>query len=162
MHLTKFNTSGMSESAVQNSISSNLGAIDLSNQAGQASRNGDHVTSAALHRQALALKLQSFSETSVQAAISFNGLGEELVALKDYEGADVAFSKALRVRDDRAFGGLGEGPRFDAAVTRENFAQLREAQGRFDDAKELRMRGKSKGHIACGNYKVCLTPISCP
>ncbi|KZS92475.1 hypothetical protein SISNIDRAFT_455676 [Sistotremastrum niveocremeum HHB9708] len=153
MHGTVFDISSMSAEAVQDSYNSNMGAIEISNRATQASMSGDYRTAAALHRQALALKLKTFPETSVQAAISFNGLGESLLSLQDLSGAEEALSKALRVRDDKTFGGLGEGPRFDAAVTRENMAQLREAQGRFEEAKEMRMRGKSKGHIACGNDK---------
>ena len=46
--------------------------------------------------------------------------------------------------------------RFDAAVTRENVGQLREAQGQFVEAREVRRRGVKKGHMACGWYKVQL------
>ncbi|KDQ12449.1 hypothetical protein BOTBODRAFT_416420 [Botryobasidium botryosum FD-172 SS1] len=70
-------------------------------------------------------------------AITFNELSEDLLQLGKLDEAEKMLGKALRVRDDTSFGGMGAGPRMDAAVTRENFAQLREAQGRLADAKEI-------------------------
>lgn len=48
------------------------------------------------------------------------------------------------------------GIRFDAAVSREYFAQLKEAQGHFLEARNVRKRGAStrKEEMACGNNKV--------
>lgn len=46
--------------------------------------------------------------------------------------------------------------RFDAAVTREYVGQLREAQGEFASAREVRRRGVRKGEMACGSNKVLL------
>ena len=44
--------------------------------------------------------------------------------------------------------------RFDAAVSREYYAQLKEAQGHFIGARKFRKRGQDRGEMACGNNKV--------
>jgi hypothetical protein len=66
--------------------------------------------------------------------------------------ADKYISMALRIRNDMGHGGLGQGERFDAAVTHENMAQIREAQGRFIDARKMRLQGQAAGQMVCGNY----------
>ena len=142
-----------STAQVSNLMLANGTAVQYSNQAVAASSAGDYATAARLHQQAIALKLKAYNDDSTQLAISYNGLGETLLSLEKLEEADVALAKALRVRDDAAFGGLGKGPRFDAGVTRENVAQLREAQGRLDEAKQMRLRGK-EGQMCCGHYRV--------
>ena len=48
--------------------------------------------------------------------------------------------------------------RFDAAVSREYFVQLQEAQGHFLQARTLRKRGVQKQEMACGNNQVDLYP----
>ncbi|KZS92478.1 hypothetical protein SISNIDRAFT_486506 [Sistotremastrum niveocremeum HHB9708] len=152
VHISVIDSSSMSPAQSFALVDTQLGSIDASNAAVEAAKRGDHQTAANLHRQALEGKLKMFPETSIQAALSFNGLGEKLLLLGDIPGAEYNLTKALRVRDDESFGGLGTGPRYDAAVTRENMAQLREAQGRFEEAKDIRLRGKSKGQVCCGNY----------
>lgn len=44
--------------------------------------------------------------------------------------------------------------RFDAAVSREYYAQLKEAQGHFIGARKFRKRGQDRGEMACGNNNV--------
>ena len=68
--------------------------------------------------------------------------------------ADEALSQALKVRDHMEFGGLELGPRLDAADTRDLMGQLREAQGRWEDAKSVRRSGAEKGETMCGSLKV--------
>jgi tetratricopeptide (TPR) repeat protein len=73
--------------------------VALSNAAVAASRRGDHATAAELHQQALALKIAGHGEASIQTAISFNGLGEEMLALGRLDEAEHALQSALRVRE---------------------------------------------------------------
>ncbi|KZT42140.1 hypothetical protein SISSUDRAFT_108490 [Sistotremastrum suecicum HHB10207 ss-3] len=151
-------TPTMSSEGIMALMQANTRAVEFSNRAFQAVRLGDHQTALSLHRQALALKLRAYPETSVQAALTFNGLGESLIALGEFLAAEEVLSKALRVYDYEEYGGLGQGTRFDAAVARENMAQVREAQGRFADAVELRKRGKTRGQICCPNMQARCAP----
>ncbi|KAI0423501.1 hypothetical protein F5Y09DRAFT_327247 [Xylaria sp. FL1042] len=98
----------------------------------------------ALHREALALKLQAYPESSIQVAITHNGLGEAFLRAGKLTEADEVLHKALLVRET-------DGPDLDAAVTRENIGALREAQGRFAEARDMRLRGAEKGHMLCSN-----------
>ncbi|KAI1455729.1 hypothetical protein F4805DRAFT_459374 [Annulohypoxylon moriforme] len=120
-------------------------AINLSNQASAAMTQGRFGESITLHQQALELKLKSNPELCVRTGITYNGLGEALLRAGRLEEADDALSKALAIREK-------EGPDQDISATRDNMGQLREAQGRFADAKEVRLRGAGKKMIMCGYY----------
>lgn len=138
IHINTINTH-TSVLQASNLMLANGTTVQYSNQAVAASSAGDNATAAHLHQQAIALKLKAYNNDSTQLAISYNGLGEALLALERLEEADVALVKALHVRDNQVFGGLGKGPRFDAGVTRENVVQLREAQGRLNEAKQMQL-----------------------
>lgn len=100
--------------------------------------------------KAVQIKVRIHGELSLHAVISFNGLGETyLEAGRIDEAADV-FAKALKVRDDAAFGGMEIGPRNDAAASRDNMARVLEARGDFPGAREMRLKGADKGHMMCG------------
>ncbi|RYP63742.1 hypothetical protein DL769_006869 [Monosporascus sp. CRB-8-3] len=133
-------------------IEANSTAVGLSNEAQHAMRSGRLDESIALHLQALDLKLRAYPELSIQAAITFNALGETYLRAGRLEEAQEPLLKALKVREDQTHGGLGLGPRLDAAATRENVAALREAQGNFDGARVMRLKGAAKGEMLCGNY----------
>jgi tetratricopeptide (TPR) repeat protein len=135
-------------------MEANSRAVKHSNDAVAAMKRGRYEEAAALHQQALALKLPAFGSNSVQAAISYNGLGECLLKAGRVADAEVNIAKALHVRDAKSSGGLGMGPPMDSAVTRDNMAQVYEAQGKWDEAKEMRLRGSEKGEMVCGNYEV--------
>ncbi|KAI1498183.1 hypothetical protein F5X99DRAFT_432229 [Biscogniauxia marginata] len=138
-------TDDMAEAGIADLIGANMTAISMSNSASNAMQAGRLDEAIKLHQEALALKLQAFPESSTQAAISFNGLGEALLRAGRLEEADEAFQKALETRER-------DGPGLDAAATRDNVGALREAQGRFDEAREVRLRGEEKRQILCGNY----------
>ncbi|KAI0149992.1 hypothetical protein F4776DRAFT_604111 [Hypoxylon sp. NC0597] len=106
-----------------------------------------------LHREALALKLRAYPEFSIQAGISYNGLGEALFRAGRLDEADECFQKALAVRE-------AKGPAQDVAATRDNIGALREAQGRLDDAREIRLKGAEKKQMLCGNYDISNPLIS--
>ncbi|KAI1384887.1 uncharacterized protein F4822DRAFT_376413 [Hypoxylon trugodes] len=127
-------------------IRANTDAITLSNEAGVAVQTEQYDEAIRLHQQALQLKLRAYPETSMQAAITFNGLGEAFLGAGRLDEADEAFAKALAVRER-------EDPRADAAATRDNIGAVREAQGRFDEARQMRLRGREKGEMMCGNFK---------
>lgn len=99
-------------------------------------------------------KIAAFGEESVEAALSFNGLGENLLRAGKLDQAEVALRKALRVRDLKENGGLGLGPGFDSAVTRDNMGALYEAQGKFAEARQVRLSGAIKDQMACSNSEV--------
>lgn len=124
-------------------------AITLSNAGAQAAIDGNHLLAAEKHAQALALRQQFYGLDSVQVGISANGLGEAMLALGRLDDAEQALMVALRCRDE-----LGLGPKFDMAVTRENVGCLWEARGKWDEAREVRLRGADVGMMACGNEKV--------
>lgn len=134
-------------------MEANSRAVKHSNDAVVAMKRGRYEEAVALHQQALALKLPAFGSNSVQAAISYNGLGECLLKAGRVADAEVNLAKALHVRDSKSSGGLGLGPPMDSAVTRDNMAQVYEAQGKWDEAKEMRLRGSEKGEMVCGNYE---------
>ncbi|KAI1255327.1 hypothetical protein MGN70_003392 [Eutypa lata] len=133
-------------------VAANTVAVEKNNRANAAKQAGLLDEAITLHREALALKVRAFSEASVQAGISFNGLGEAYLKAGKLPEAEEALLKALKVREETAYGGLGMGPDLDAAATRDNLAGLREAQGNFEDARAIRLKGAAKHQILCGNY----------
>lgn len=139
-------------------IAANTTAVTLNNQAGQASSTGNHTLAISLHNQALPLKIAGYGPDSIQAAITFNALGECHLKAGNLDQAEENLLKALRVRDNKAWGGLELGPRNDAAASRDNYAQVLEARGgreNFGRAREVRKRGAERGETMCGCYEVC-------
>ncbi|KAK3329185.1 hypothetical protein B0H66DRAFT_596784 [Apodospora peruviana] len=113
-------------------------AVELGNNANAASERGDYPRAIELFERSLELKPTAYGADSLDRA-------EEVL------------QKALHVRNDVAFGGLGLGPRNDAAATRDNLGQLYEARSRFEDARAIRLKGATRGETMCGNYN-CMTP----
>ncbi|KAI2463224.1 hypothetical protein F4781DRAFT_134500 [Annulohypoxylon bovei var. microspora] len=134
-------------------IDTYLESIDRSNAASAALKAGRVDEAIALHKQALELKLLVNPESSPVTGVTFNGLGEALLRAGRLEEADESFSKALAIREEH-------GPDADIASTRDNMGELREAQGRFAEAREVRLRGAAKKMIMCGNYD-CPTNKTC-
>ncbi|KAI0895974.1 hypothetical protein F4806DRAFT_496876 [Annulohypoxylon nitens] len=127
------------------SLSSEMKSISLSNEASAAFDAGRIDESISLYQQSLALKLRSNPELCVKTGITYNGIGVSFLRAGRLEEADESFSKALLIREK-------EGPLRDVADTRDMMGQLREAQGRFEEAREVRLRGAAKNNIMCGNY----------
>ena len=131
-------------------------AISKNNAANILKTTGQHDEAIRLHTEAVEAKVRIFGERSIHAAISFNGLGETLLEAGRLDEAADAFGKALKVRDDVAFGGMGIGPRNDAAASRDNMARVLEARGDFSGARGMRLKGADKGQTMCGCYDVSI------
>lgn len=61
--------------------------------------------------------------------------------------AEKSLKKAVEIRE-----ALKED--FDTSVSRDNLAKVYEEQGRMDEAKQMRLRGRPAQNIACANFKV--------
>lgn len=141
-------------------IEANTTAVGLNNLANAAKEAGRLDEAIRLHMQAVAIKAKAYGDDSIQAAISFNALGGCLLLAGKLDEAEEALEQALKVRDYKEFGGLELGPRVDAADTRDTMGQLREAQGRWEDAAKVRRSGAEKGETMCGSLKVSCDEIS--
>ncbi|KAK2607302.1 hypothetical protein N8I77_005986 [Diaporthe amygdali] len=132
-------------------------AIEKNNDAHAAQRAGRYDEAIRLHTEALQAKIKFHGEQSAEAAYSSNGLGSAYLLAGKLDEAEDAFRKALKIRDDAAFGGMERGPRKYAAETRDNMARVLEARGDFPGARELRLKGADQGHTICGCVD-CVTP----
>ncbi|KAF8582098.1 hypothetical protein K439DRAFT_1308471, partial [Ramaria rubella] len=119
-------------------------AVSLNNEALQLSNQGDNAGAERLHKRALVLKESAHGPNSIQAALTRNALGEVQLRQGKLEEAEVNLRKAVAVRNS-------SGPAFDAAVSRENLAQVLEAKGKFLEAKQIRDQGRPD-KLSCGNY----------
>ncbi|KAL4260091.1 polyprenol kinase family protein [Pleurotus pulmonarius] len=117
--------------------------IDLNNQAYQAKVRGDFTEAERLYLRAIEVKERHLGPSAITTALSRNALGEVYLQMGRMVEAEDNLTKALEVR-------TAGGPPFDAAVTRENLAQLAEMRGRMSDAKALRLAG-APNTIACAN-----------
>ena len=86
-------------------------ALHFSAQATEADRAANVEQAIQCLNRSLEIKIQLFGERSIQAALSFNELGESYLRSNDLEAAQRALKKALKVRDYQSVGGLELGPR---------------------------------------------------
>uniref|UniRef100_A0A8H8CQV9 Tetratricopeptide repeat protein n=1 Tax=Psilocybe cubensis TaxID=181762 RepID=A0A8H8CQV9_PSICU len=121
-------------------------AIQLNNQALQASCSGDFKTAEQLHLEAISLKETSLGTNNPTTGLTYNALGELYLKMGRLDEAEVFLSKAIQVRNT-------SGPPFDAAVSRENMAQLYELRGNLANAKKIRLMG-IPNKLVCGYYQV--------
>ncbi|KIJ37727.1 hypothetical protein M422DRAFT_781615 [Sphaerobolus stellatus SS14] len=119
-------------------------AIDLNNQALALTRQGDHAGAEVLHKKALKIKERAHGPDATQTALTLNALGEVQYELGKYDEAETNLRRAVTIRNGSAANSL------DAAVSRENLAQVLEAKGHLREAKETRDSGKPNS-IACGH-----------
>lgn len=119
-------------------------------QAVQAAKIGDNTTAEKWHRKALNAKIHAKLEWTT-IAISHNGLGEALLELGRLVEAEEHLKKALAMR-------TGKGARhvFDAAVSKENLAQVYQAMGKPDLARTTCIDGENKKELCCSNETVRL------
>ncbi|EJD03981.1 uncharacterized protein FOMMEDRAFT_155104 [Fomitiporia mediterranea MF3/22] len=112
-----------------------FGAFQLNNQAQALSNAGDQEGAERLHLQALAIKEEAFGKDSIQVALTRNALGEVQLLMGKLEEAENNLKIAVRIRNESLFESA------DAAVSRENLAQVYEAKGNLTEAKRIRLSG---------------------
>jgi len=120
----------------------------LNSQALQAECSGDLVHAEHLYLEAIAIKERGLGPNAISTALSRNALGELYIKLGRLDDAAENLKKAVAVRNHA-------GPAFDAAVSRENLAQLYEIQQDLKLAKETRLYG-APHNLSCGYYHVCI------
>lgn len=70
-------------------------AVPYSNQAVQAEHEGRFEEAIRLHKLALEIKVRICGEASVQAAVTYNGLGECYLQTQNLDAAEQCLAKAL-------------------------------------------------------------------
>lgn len=122
-------------------------ASELNNKAfGIVERNGDLATAEPLLLEAMTINEATHGIDHSTTALAYNALGELYVKMVRLDEAEPYLNKAIEIRN-------AKGLLFDAAVSRENLAQLYEARGNFVKAKGIRLLG-APDKLACGHYKV--------
>lgn len=125
--------------------------MNLHNYASQLEARGDLAGAEKAFLEALRVKGLGFGSKHLSIGISYNSLGEVYAQMGKLDLAEESYRKALEIR-------IYTGPAFDAAVTRENLAQLFERRGEFKDAREIRVSGGD--HVACSNYTVSIRKLT--
>lgn len=122
-------------------------ATRLQNEGIALERLGDYAGAEQRFLRAIEIRNQAYGPDNTYVAINQNSLGELYLKQGRLDEAEPILLEALDARENRL------GNDFDAAVTRENLAQLYEVRGDGPAAKAMRARG-FPNNIACGNYKV--------
>lgn len=125
----------------------------LSFQALQTAHSGNHCAAEQLYLHIIRTKTYVFGAQSIETAASRNALGELYVKMNRLAEAESEFLAAVDVRS-RA----GTDHVFDAAVSRENLAQVYEMTRRILAAKNMRLLG-APNKILCAYYYVSECPI---
>ncbi|ROW12175.1 hypothetical protein VMCG_00320 [Cytospora schulzeri] len=124
----------------------------LDKAAFRAEMSGRFETAIACYRSTVKQKIRDYGEETPQTAMTLHSLGMAYYKARRYNEVEECLLRALKGRE--AFveaGGADEEAAIDAANTRDALGRLYEGQGRFDEARKMRLRGKAAGHILCGN-----------
>jgi tetratricopeptide (TPR) repeat protein len=122
-------------------------AVDLNNQGQMLNRQHRYQEALPLFQKALRLKIEAFGSHSIQAALSYNSLGECYLKLGNHQLARENFEKALAYRQT-------EGECMDTRVTRDNLGRVCEELG---DRQGARMH-RREGANLCGNDECSANP----
>jgi len=122
-------------------------AVDLNNQGQMLNRQHRYQEALPLFQKALRLKIEAFGSHSIQAALSYNSLGECYLKLGEHPLARENFEKALAYRQT-------EGECMDTRVTRDNLGRVCEELG---DRQGARMH-RREGANLCGNDECSANP----
>ena len=123
-------------------------AFDLHNETFQAEKRGDFATAERLWMEALAIKdaVIPGGANSEGSALTRNAIGELYFRTGRDNDAESMLKKAVSVRER-------VGTALDAAVSRENLAQVYEHKRNMALAREIRV--SIPNNMVCGNYNVC-------
>ncbi|KAI0031159.1 hypothetical protein K488DRAFT_87100 [Vararia minispora EC-137] len=131
------------------SAAANMEAVRLQNEGQRLERTGDYTSAEARYLRAILIRNQTFGEGNTYAAINQNSLGELYIKMGKFDRAEIVLKEALKVRETMTD--------FDAAVTRENLAQVYEARGDLRNVKAMREKGLPD-KMVCSNTKACDNP----
>lgn len=115
----------------------------------EANKAGNHEAAIKIGHDILRVRLRAYRPESSQVGAAYGALGSAYANADRLEEAEEAIEKCVAVQEAAK-------ARNDAALAREQLAQLRERQGRFDDAKAVRLRGAGADEIACASDSVGL------
>jgi len=144
---------GVHIQAATPAMARNLGAFEINNQALQLEQSGDLAGAEKLYLKALKMKEEAFGRDSIQAALTLNALGEAQLKMKKLDEAEKNLRRAVAIRNANSILGM------DAAVSRENLAQVLEAKGELLQARGMRMVGMPQA-VVCGHYDCPRTKYS--
>ncbi len=124
-------------------------ALNLHQQAFQAKERGDYATAERLWIEVLAIKdaIMPGGADSEGSALTRNAMGELYLKMGRYDEAEKLLKKAVSVRER-------VGNAFDAAVSRENLAQVYEHKGNLALARATRISVSNS--MVCGDNNVCM------
>lgn len=114
------------------------------------SKQNNHIEAEKCHRKALEIKTRNSNNPDIDTAVALskNALGEELLILGRLDEAEKLLKESLATRATRS-------ANLDAAVTRENLAQVYQAKGDLDSATRVRDQGVPN-QLCCSHYNVCM------
>ncbi|KAF9568398.1 hypothetical protein CPC08DRAFT_746233 [Agrocybe pediades] len=120
-----------------------MNAVPLNNQALMAEQSGDFATAERLHLQAIQIKEQALGPENPTTALSYNAIGELYLKMQRLDDAESYLTRAVRIRNS-------SGTALDAAISRENIAQLYELRGDLSRAKQI--RSSVPDHVVCAYH----------
>lgn len=137
-----------------------LKSVDNHNDGVDFAAIGQYGAAEQAYLKALELKHKTIGEDSVSTANTHHWLGLLYITTNRLDDAERHLAIALRIRNEDE-----NGPKVDAALSRENLAFVYEMRGDLFAAKQMR---KSTGKVSCGNvdavYSIssppCLTLMS--
>ena len=123
-------------------------AIELNNKGQSLSNQGRYNEALTPFKEALRLKIEAFGSHSVQAALSYNALGECYLNLQQYDLARENLQQALTFRQT-------QGETLDTRITRDNLGRVCEELGDKEGSRRHRKDGLNLcSHVECFPSKI--------
>lgn len=127
----------------------------LDRAAYKAEMAGRHEIAIACYKNTLKQKIQDYGEESAQTALTLHNLGMAYNKVRKFADVEDCLLRALRVREAVISAGRTDhAAAMDAATTRDALGRFYEERGRFDRARDVRLKGQDADQILCGNPKV--------
>lgn len=106
-----------------------------------------HAMAEPRQKEIVELDEKIYGPNASSTGLSWNKLGEIQFEMNKFAEAEPSLERAVEIRE-----ALSEN--FDTSVSRDNLARVYEALGRLEEAKAVRMKGRSAQNISCGNFSV--------